>query len=126
MQQQQRKQRQQPAAQGQGWSVATTGGASRPAPASPQSSSSGGSSSAFGGDQMSGSFNAWCAQQLKVLVGNADLTLVQFCMTLTDQSEIREYLRTYLVGVSFALLVSPFHAPRAHPLTPMFHLFARY
>ena len=39
----------------------------------------------------------WCTQQLNALVGNADLTLVQFCMTLKDNAEIREYIRTYLV-----------------------------
>ena len=47
---------------------------------------------------MTNSFNTWCAAQLKNLVGNDDLTLVQFCMTLKDPGEIREYIRTYLVS----------------------------
>ena len=39
---------------------------------------------------------AWCKTQLKKINGSDDITLIQFCMTLTDTSEIRQYLSMYL------------------------------
>ncbi|KAK7231203.1 hypothetical protein SO694_00071155 [Aureococcus anophagefferens] len=38
----------------------------------------------------------WCKTQLKKINGSDDITLIQFCMTLTDNSEIRQYLSMYL------------------------------
>jgi len=38
----------------------------------------------------------WCKDQMQMLNGSDDLTLVSFCMTLTDPIEIRQYLTAYL------------------------------
>ena len=38
----------------------------------------------------------WSKTQLKKITGSDDLTLVHFCMTLADSSEIRQYLSLYL------------------------------
>ena len=46
--------------------------------------------------QMTPSLEVWCKEQMKRLNGSDDLTLVQFCMTLTDKDEIRQYLTAYL------------------------------
>lgn len=39
---------------------------------------------------------AWAGQQLRKINGKDDLTLLEFCMSLTDASEIRQYLAAYL------------------------------
>ena len=39
---------------------------------------------------------SWASQQLKRINGKDDLTLLEFCMSLTDASEIRQYLAAYL------------------------------
>ncbi|CAM9814704.1 unnamed protein product [Choristocarpus tenellus] len=38
----------------------------------------------------------WASQQLKKITGKDDLTLLEFCMSLTDASEIRQYIAAYL------------------------------
>ncbi len=38
----------------------------------------------------------WCKQQMRKLSGNDDLTLIAFCMTLSDPVEIKGYLTAYL------------------------------
>jgi hypothetical protein len=48
------------------------------------------------GAKMSPVFEKWCREQVKKINGTDDLTLVSFCMSLSDPSEIREYLTTYL------------------------------
>ena len=45
---------------------------------------------------MSPSLEKWCKEQMQKINKTDDLTLVSFCMTLTDPEEIRQYLTTYL------------------------------
>ncbi|GLE06272.1 hypothetical protein PINS_up015519 [Pythium insidiosum] len=45
---------------------------------------------------MPSEFMAWCAKNLKAINGSDDLTLVEYCATLEDPGEIREYLAAYL------------------------------
>lgn len=47
-------------------------------------------------DQMTPALESWCKEQMKKLNGSEDLTLVAFCMTLSDPSEIKQYLTAYL------------------------------
>ncbi|CAN0302181.1 unnamed protein product, partial [Ectocarpus sp. 4 AP-2014] len=56
----------------------------------------GGGKAAFGGSGMSPAMASWASQQLKKMSGKDDLTLLEFCMSLTDASEIRQYLAAYL------------------------------
>ena len=46
--------------------------------------------------KMSSSLETWCKDQMRVINGSDDLTLVSFCMTLSDQAEIKQYLTAYL------------------------------
>jgi hypothetical protein len=46
--------------------------------------------------RMAPSLESWCKEQMEKLNGTDDLTLIQFCMTLTDRDEIRQYLAAYL------------------------------
>eukprot|EP00523_Entomoneis_sp_CCMP467_P010635 CAMPEP_0168738414 /NCGR_PEP_ID=MMETSP0724-20121128/10919_1 /TAXON_ID=265536 /ORGANISM="Amphiprora sp., Strain CCMP467" /LENGTH=1104 /DNA_ID=CAMNT_0008785753 /DNA_START=77 /DNA_END=3391 /DNA_ORIENTATION=+ len=48
------------------------------------------------GAKMSPALEKWCKDQMIKLNGSDDLTLLSFCMTLTDPNEIRQYLVTYL------------------------------
>lgn len=55
---------------------------------------------------MSPAMASWASQQLKKMNGKDDLTLLEFCMSLSDASEIRQYLAAYLGStpeVRFAL-----------------------
>ena len=55
------------------------------------------SADAFGENgKMSPQLEAWCREQMKKISGSEDLTLVSFCMTLNDPSEIKQYLTAYL------------------------------
>ena len=45
---------------------------------------------------MSPAMASWASQQLKKMNGKDDLTLLEFCMSLSDASEIRQYLAAYL------------------------------
>ena len=47
-------------------------------------------------EKMSPSLENWCKDQMRKLNGSEDLTLVAFCMTLSDAVEIRQYLTAYL------------------------------
>jgi hypothetical protein len=47
-------------------------------------------------DQMTPALENWCKEQMKKLNGSDDLTLVAFCMTLSDPIEIKQYLAAYL------------------------------
>merc|ERR1712192_75683 len=47
-------------------------------------------------DKMTPDLENWCKQQMKKLNGSEDLTLVAFCMTLSDPMEIKQYLTAYL------------------------------
>lgn len=46
--------------------------------------------------RMTPTLETWCKGQMQKINGSDDLTLVQFCMTLTDSDEIRQYLTAYL------------------------------
>lgn len=46
--------------------------------------------------QMNPAMEKWCKDQMQKLNGSDDLTLVTFCMTLSDSDEIRQYLSAYL------------------------------
>ena len=46
--------------------------------------------------KMTPSLESWCKDQMRKLSGGDDLTLVAFCMTLTDPAEIKQYLTAYL------------------------------
>ena len=48
------------------------------------------------GAKMSPALEKWCNDQMMKLNGTNDLTLVSFCMTLCNASEIRQYLTAYL------------------------------
>jgi hypothetical protein len=48
------------------------------------------------GATMSPVLEKWCKEKMQQINGSNDLTLVAFCMTLNDASEIRQYLTTYL------------------------------
>lgn len=48
------------------------------------------------GATLSPALENWCKEQMEKLTGSDDLTLIGFCMTLTDASEIRQYLQAYL------------------------------
>jgi hypothetical protein len=48
------------------------------------------------GATMSPALEIWCKAQMTKINGSDDLTLVSFCMTLNDPSEIRQYLTAYL------------------------------
>jgi hypothetical protein len=52
------------------------------------------------GATMSPALEKWCKEQMQDINGSDDLTLVAFCMTLTDANEIRQYLTTYLGSTS--------------------------
>eukprot|EP00804_Cyclotella_cryptica_P024270 CCRYP_012549-RC/>CCRYP_012549-RC protein AED:0.08 eAED:0.08 QI:405/1/1/1/0.5/0.28/7/635/1156 len=46
--------------------------------------------------KMTPAFEKWCISQMQKINNSDDLTLVSFCMTLTDPIEIRQYLTAYL------------------------------
>jgi len=61
-----------------------------------QITQSGSSSAEEFGASMSPALENWCKEQMMKINGTDDLTLVSFCMTLNDASEVRQYLTTYL------------------------------
>lgn len=51
----------------------------------------------FGADgKMTPALESWCKEQMRKLTGSDDLTLIIFCMTLSDPVEIKAYLTAYL------------------------------
>jgi len=46
--------------------------------------------------EMSPDLENWCKNEMRKVTGSEYLTLVAFCMTLSDPVEIRQYLTTYL------------------------------
>ena len=50
--------------------------------------------------KMTSALESWCKEQMRKLSGNDDLTLIAFCMTLTDPVEIKGYLTAYLGSTS--------------------------
>jgi hypothetical protein len=67
-----------------------------PSTSTQQRSSSNSSVAEEFGAKMSPALEKWCKDQMQILNGTEDLTLVSFCMTLRDPEEIRQYLTTYL------------------------------
>ena len=47
-------------------------------------------------DKMTPVLENWCKDQMRKLSGSDDLTLIAFCMTLSDSVEIKGYLTAYL------------------------------
>ena len=81
--------------------ICLAGPAARPAPqaqySAPPKAQTG--QNAFGGPVATSdpkALETWSKTQLKKITGSDDLTLVHFCMTLADSSEIRQYLSLYL------------------------------
>lgn len=68
----------------------------------------------FGGKEMSPEMADWCAAQLRRITGNptADITLMQFCMSLNSGVEIREYLAEYLGSSVQVPNLMQAHAPQ--------------
>jgi PERQ amino acid-rich with GYF domain-containing protein len=64
-------------------------------PSQSQRSSSSSVAEEFGA-KMSPLLEKWCKDQMQILNGTDDLTLVSFCMSLNNPEEIRQYLTTYL------------------------------
>jgi hypothetical protein len=52
--------------------------------------------SEFGGRKMSPAMASWCKSQLIQIVGNEDMTLVDYVYSLSDPADIREYLRNFM------------------------------
>jgi len=50
----------------------------------------------FGGQGMSPEMAEWCAQSIKPISGSNDLTLLNYCYTLSNPAEIRATLAEYL------------------------------
>jgi hypothetical protein len=48
------------------------------------------------GATLSPALEKWCKEEMEKLTGSDDLTLIGFCMTLTDANEVRQYLQAYL------------------------------
>ncbi|ETK96511.1 hypothetical protein F441_00829 [Phytophthora nicotianae CJ01A1] len=55
-----------------------------------------GTSNAFGSKNVSSEFMTWALKQLKTIDSNADVTLLEYCATVEDPGEVREYLAAYL------------------------------
>lgn len=62
----------------------------------PSSGSSVTSANAFGGSHVSAEFMAWASKQLQGIDRNANVTLLEYCASVEDPGEIREYLAAYL------------------------------
>jgi len=50
------------------------------------------------GSALSAAFRVWCADQMEKLIGSRDVTLCEFLMTVESNSEVAEYVATYLGG----------------------------
>ena len=71
--------------------------AKKPAQSQSTASSKNAAVDNFGTDgRMTPTLEVWCKEQMQKINGSDDLTLVQFCLTLTDSDEIRQYLTAYL------------------------------
>ena len=54
------------------------------------------SSNAFGSSKISSEFMGWAVKQVKTIDSNANVTLLEYCASVEDPGEIREYLAAYL------------------------------
>ncbi|KAL4136709.1 hypothetical protein PRIC2_000238 [Phytophthora ramorum] len=55
-----------------------------------------GTSNAFGSNNVSSEFMMWAMKQLTTIDSNANVTLLEYCASVEDPGEIREYLAAYL------------------------------
>jgi hypothetical protein len=91
--------------------IRTTNGAAKPSPSKAESDASFwnfgaanesaaasqvSSSNAFGSNNVSSEFMTWALKQLKTIDSNANVTLLEYCASVEDPGEIREYLAAYL------------------------------
>ncbi|KAE8886600.1 hypothetical protein PF005_g1846 [Phytophthora fragariae] len=92
--------------------IRVTNGAAKPSPPKPESDasfwnfgaaqsaagkeSSSSPSNAFGSNNVSSEFMTWALKQLKTIDSNANVTLLEYCASVEDPGEIREYLAAYL------------------------------
>ncbi|KAG1706526.1 hypothetical protein DVH05_001675 [Phytophthora capsici] len=53
-------------------------------------------SNAFGSNNVTSEFMTWALKQLKTIDSNANVTLLEYCASVEDPGEIREYLAAYL------------------------------
>ncbi|CAI5732769.1 unnamed protein product [Hyaloperonospora brassicae] len=65
-------------------------------PTGKESAVSVGSSNAFGSNSVSSEFMAWASKQLKTIDVDANVTLLEYCASVEDPGEVREYLAAYL------------------------------
>lgn len=78
------------------WNMKQAAAASAPSAATKQAQKAAAVDNFGANGQMSPTMEKWCKDQMQKLNGSDDLTLVTFCMTLTDSDEIRQYLSAYL------------------------------
>ncbi len=78
------------------WNMKQAAAASAPTAATKQAEKAAAVDNFGANGQMSPTMEKWCKDQMQKLNGSDDLTLVTFCMTLTDSDEIRQYLSAYL------------------------------
>jgi len=78
------------------WNMKQAAAAAVPAAATKQSQKAAAVDNFGANGQMTPAMEKWCKDQMQKLNGSDDLTLVTFCMTLTDSDEIRQYLSAYL------------------------------
>ncbi len=55
-----------------------------------------GAGDSTGSSALSGPFRSWCVEQMQELTGSTDVTLCEFLMTVESNSEVAEYVSTYL------------------------------
>ncbi|KAL7495872.1 hypothetical protein ACHAWT_004205 [Skeletonema menzelii] len=78
------------------WNMKQAAAASAPTTATKQAQKAAAVDNFGVNGQMTPTMEKWCKDQMQKLNGSDDLTLVTFCMTLTDSDEIRQYLSAYL------------------------------
>lgn len=78
------------------WNMKQAAAASAPTTATKQAQKAAAVDNFGANGQMTSTMEKWCKDQMQKLNGSDDLTLVTFCMTLTDSDEIRQYLAAYL------------------------------
>lgn len=55
-----------------------------------------------GSSSLAGPFRLWCMEQMQELTGSRDVTLCEFLMTVESNSEVAEYVSTYLGATATA------------------------
>ena len=78
------------------WNMKQAAAAAAPSAAAKQAQQAAAVDNFGANGQMTSTMEKWCKDQMQKINGSDDLTLVTFCMTLTDSDEIRQYLSAYL------------------------------